>query len=421
MPVPNEPVSLLLPVSSTLLRVLLVLANFVHLSIAGFMAGGTALAFLFLIHGRRERNHTALRLAADLLRKAPLNGSLLVLLLAAATVSLLCVKFLYDPGLLTIGFWGGTLLLLSFGLALLRLSRYLFLHEKVGSHRDVLLGFAGAVLVLAAAFVLICASALLVMPEKWPFLLNQPRLFLSWNGVARFLEFAALSLSITGAGVLTLGVSAERKGLRDPDFCSMARQTGTALTVSLLLAWPLLLLFDLLTLPELALSAGIFVLAAVSLTLAMVIALVLGRHPDNRKGRRSGAVLLAVLGLFFIWLLADDAERGNVLSEPVLLARALTVTPAQAEEQGEEQAEETSGGKGVFEKICARCHRFDSRLVGPPLNEVVPPYREDIEALKAFIRNPVKKNPDYPAMPRLGLADEEIAAVAAYLLEQTAP
>ena len=74
----------------------------------------------------------------------------------------------------------------------------------------------------------------------------------------------------------------------------------------------------------------------------------------------------------------------------------------------------------MFEQHCTACHRFDRRVVGPPLNEVVPKYREDIDALKEFIRNPVKKNPDYPAMPKLALTEEEIAAVAAYLLEQAA-
>jgi len=75
-------------------------------------------------------------------------------------------------------------------------------------------------------------------------------------------------------------------------------------------------------------------------------------------------------------------------------------------------------GKAVFEKICAGCHRLDIRIVGPPLNEVVPKYGGDVEKLKGFIRKPVKVNPDYPSMPQLGLPEEEIDAVARYLIGQ---
>jgi cytochrome c len=48
----------------------------------------------------------------------------------------------------------------------------------------------------------------------------------------------------------------------------------------------------------------------------------------------------------------------------------------------------------------------------------VPKYQGDVEKLKRFIGNPVKVNPGYPAMPNLGLKEEEIDAVARYLLEK---
>jgi cytochrome c len=75
-------------------------------------------------------------------------------------------------------------------------------------------------------------------------------------------------------------------------------------------------------------------------------------------------------------------------------------------------------GEQIFEERCALCHHFDSRLVGPPLNEVMPHYRGRLEALQQFIRQPVKRNPDYPVMPNLGLQQEEASAVATYLLKR---
>jgi len=46
----------------------------------------------------------------------------------------------------------------------------------------------------------------------------------------------------------------------------------------------------------------------------------------------------------------------------------------------------------------------------------VPKYKGDVEKLKKFIRNPVKVNPALPAMPKPALKEDEIDAVARYLL-----
>jgi cytochrome c len=64
------------------------------------------------------------------------------------------------------------------------------------------------------------------------------------------------------------------------------------------------------------------------------------------------------------------------------------------------------------------CHRFDSRLVGPALYEVLPKYAGNFEGLKAFIKNPVKVDPEYPPMPALGLSDRDVEAVAGYVTDQ---
>lgn len=83
-----------------------------------------------------------------------------------------------------------------------------------------------------------------------------------------------------------------------------------------------------------------------------------------------------------------------------------------------EQASDTEEviGKNLFEKVCSPCHRFDMRLVGPPLDRVLPKYNGDVERLAQYIRAPVKVDPDYPPMPRPFLNESEIAAVARYLM-----
>jgi cytochrome c len=73
-------------------------------------------------------------------------------------------------------------------------------------------------------------------------------------------------------------------------------------------------------------------------------------------------------------------------------------------------------GKKVFDAVCSACHRFDVKVVGPAFNDVVPKYEGNVEKLKAFIRNPVKVDPALPAMPKPAIKEDEVDAVARYLL-----
>ena len=75
-------------------------------------------------------------------------------------------------------------------------------------------------------------------------------------------------------------------------------------------------------------------------------------------------------------------------------------------------------GEEIYKVRCMACHRFDTKLVGPPHNEVVQKYFGKENQLISFIRNPVKVNPAYPPMPNPGLKPNEAKAVAEYLLKQ---
>jgi cytochrome c len=74
-------------------------------------------------------------------------------------------------------------------------------------------------------------------------------------------------------------------------------------------------------------------------------------------------------------------------------------------------------GVDIYNGKCIACHQFDSKLVGPPYNEVLPKYEGKKEELIDFILNPVKVNPEYPSMPNQGLKPNEAEAVAEYLIK----
>jgi cytochrome c551/c552 len=74
-------------------------------------------------------------------------------------------------------------------------------------------------------------------------------------------------------------------------------------------------------------------------------------------------------------------------------------------------------GEDIYNAKCIACHRFDTKLVGPPYNDVLPKYEGNKDGLVEFILNPVKVNPEYTAMPNQGLKPKEAEAVADYIIK----
>ena len=80
---------------------------------------------------------------------------------------------------------------------------------------------------------------------------------------------------------------------------------------------------------------------------------------------------------------------------------------------GEEKA------KLLYRGICAGCHGYDVRMVGPATVTIQALYGDDVQALADYIAKPVKKRSDYPEMPPQDHLSEELRLqVASYMLKE---
>jgi parallel beta-helix repeat protein len=61
--------------------------------------------------------------------------------------------------------------------------------------------------------------------------------------------------------------------------------------------------------------------------------------------------------------------------------------------------EDASGAELVYQGICAGCHAYNVRLIGPPTLAIKAQYGEDASGIAAYIASPEKKRPDFPTMP----------------------
>jgi cytochrome c len=276
---------------------------------------------------------------------------------------------------------------------------------------------------ISAAFLSFLLLGILVNPAKLPLVRSNLVFILSWHALAEFLLFLALSFGLAGGIALRfLGRSKAGEAGGGPDYEARVRTAGTSFGMAGAVAAPALVVLYLITLPVPGLSTEVFVMAATIPILALAVFALLYLLPGKEESRPGDHVSSLFILMFLAVILCDQsaagsASQGLAAPPPGPIAAEKASTDGKAgEKPAAADAAVLEKGKKVFDTVCAVCHRFDSKVVGPPLNDVVPKYKGDVEKLKKFIRDPVKVNPALPAMPKPAIKEDEVDAVARYLL-----
>ncbi|MEZ4599828.1 MAG: cytochrome c [Syntrophotaleaceae bacterium] len=339
------------------------------------------------------------------------TGLFLVLCLS---FNLLALKIAYRATVLYSSFWVTLTLAFSIGLVLLLWARQYTFEQDFITGFFFLLGLEGEVLLFGVVFLLLNAESLLLIPEAWPFIPARPALFASWHGLVRFLEFGLLALLMATAGRLRAGAG------------YFPHRAHPLILVAVLLL-PFCLFLELALIPGLAFSASHFILGGLFLASTAAAAVLLSTACFGSNKNVGTPLIVTLCLLITFWVLNNSVARERALEPVVLAGLARTEALALGGEREKapvpemEPAAPSPGiqeGEALFSQKCTVCHRYDQRLVGPPLNAVLPKYRNQSENLQAYLKDPVKIDPDYPAMPDLNLTDQETAALAEFLLSK---
>lgn len=77
-------------------------------------------------------------------------------------------------------------------------------------------------------------------------------------------------------------------------------------------------------------------------------------------------------------------------------------------------------GKVAYLGVCAGCHTYTGRMIGPPVQIIQALYMDNPQGIADFIAHPTKKRDDYPEMPPQDYLDAATRlAVAKYMLQLT--
>lgn len=284
------------------------------------------------------------------------------------------------------------------------------------------LGGIGSLLVLGGLFFLLDVLALVMFPERWPFVKTPLPFVFSVHVPVHFLVVLALSVVATGALLAFRALYWRETALPEGPPRTDVRRWSAGLVLAGSLPLPALLLWEYNSIPDYALGWTAFALGWAFL--AVLLAACVGALSAALRDAplRPVATLLLTLALFGLFAVRDTVLVSTANHEHLVLLAA----KARADQAALQQAQEkryTSAlpidpklGEKIFNERCSACHQFDRKVVGPPYLETVPKYQGKLEALRDFILNPVKIDPAYPAMPSQGLNRREAESVARYLL-----
>ncbi len=334
--------------------------------------------------------------------------------------ALLFKMFLFNTGIPIHAFQLRILGLLVLGFPLL------WLYRKTGRF---IYGAAGTLLILAYCFHFINLSALLVYPEKWPFLKALlPYPLFSITPLLHFGAFIHLSLLTTGAAILFIYYRwPERKLPEQTPHYFLLKYHGLGLLLAGALPLPIILFIDLGTLPNFALSLPVFVTTGLIVLVTVLLlgaAAILIKHRRGQAPFTIAASLLLALLLFGLVIGKDHALHANASLETnaLLHYEAQKVRREIVNQRQEIYAKnmviDPAVGEQIFTERCTACHSFEKQILGPPFNTVLPKYFGKADTLEAFLKRPSKVDPNYPSMPNPGLTTIQVKSTVKYLMKR---
>lgn len=407
-------------------RYIIILISLVFLIYIGILFGSLFLSLIYFNRSRSEENPSFLKLAKDLAETFLGNKAAGVVMGIIPSLVLLITfsQNLYDTTILIGQHFSYLFLLITAAVVFSRLFKNALLDEsKTDQLRNLWGGLAVLSLVLAV-FTFVSSTSLILFPSKWNLVRMQIPVFFDFNIVVRFLIFFAFAFAVTGSAIIFFFFN-WMGGKQDLDeaYGGYVRKLGGGLSLAFTLMLPLLIVWNFKTIPPVAETSDAYWTAAAVLVLLLVIAFLLYSLLTSANVNLGSSIFILFIGAFLGLTVTENIARERALTEHTshLMVMAEEIEAQIALQRGEVEGSAEADlalGKQVFDTKCSVCHRFDQRMVGPPYNNVLPKYEDNMEALVDFILNPVKVDDEYPIMPNQGLKPQEARAVAQYLMNQ---
>ncbi|MCL4540386.1 MAG: cytochrome c [Bacteroidetes bacterium] len=437
------------PESGERLTLLYYLLSFVSTMLVTYIAiaaTGSTLSLYFNRKGMKRGNRVYRRFARNLIDVAvPGKGVVAALAgLPIVTIILIYAELLYNTNADITNFITASAVLIVVGLMFLLAYRYGFRLEgfveaykkltpsqktEIGDASAVDLdameisahqtrrraGMFGAAMLWLGMWVFLGGSNLALDSQAWPKHAGALAVIFSWTTIWSFIHFVTAAVVIESAAILFfffiwdggLGVS------NDEEYAAYVKRFAINAGLLFAIAQPLLILVDLTLIPSAARDGAVFGLAGLMLLVVFILVHFFYAMLKERKVRFGSYAFIGVVVMVGAWMTAQgfSFSKSNEAHYQLMAGsydKMLSELP-------EVQTAEISGEQ-IYKQTCSACHRFDTRLVGPPYNMVLPGYVGKEERLEQFINSPTNILKGYPPMPKQGLNSTQVHAVAEYIM-----
>ena len=432
VPVPVD-IPLAQPAPMLLLKVLVVAAFLMHILFVLLMVGGSLVTLALEAAGLGRPDLD--KLARLVGRTITVNKSMAVVLGVAPLLVLntLYTVHFYAANALTGSAWILVVPLVALAFLLSYAHEYSWeaLADRKGLHLSLMA--AAAAIFLCVPLIFLANINLMLYPEWWGRVHGFLSSLLLPNVLPRYFHFLAASLSVTALFLAWwFGRAAFRpeEHFVDLDRMGLRRLFLTlafGATAAQLFFGPLLYL----TLPAHAVgwSVTFVILLGAAAGITAIVWLWKASSSPEVHGRRLywpvvGALAVTVVfmgtGRHLVRETALASHQARVAAATARYLKDLSEARNFVLVPGGLGGAQVPPGEAVFGRVCAACHAGEKRLVGPPIKDIQAVYRGNPAGIVAWAKAPGRKRLDYPAMPPQALPDDQLTAVADFLLTPAA-
>lgn len=432
--------SIVLPHSGNnleLLKYLLILAQIIFLIFSGVLLGSAVLSFFYGRKASKNKNPEQIRLAVDFINLV-LTGKMMGI--GLGIIPFLSIIFIYTQLFYNTNSNIPELLLVS---AILYFIGYvlLYIYRKVLHNRDILvyldsinetgidakplptvdasLALPGIIFIFFALWSIIGIIALTTDAQLWNINDNFFRILFSFQTIVKFLQFLTISLAITGIAFIVKTFYWDKNDKITKVYAEYSQKRSAAIALIFTALQPLFFIVDITLTPRNTVSDIPFAIILVSIVIAFFLVHLIYVNLKEEDYRYSTLGFYLILAIFSLIVVKDQVSFGVSSKEQILqLATNYVKIEEELLASSGRLKEKEINGEELYNVKCVACHKFDTRLVGPPHKEVLVKYADNKDGMVKYILNPTKVNPDYPPMPAQGLTPSEAKAIVDFMFNK---
>jgi cytochrome c len=423
-----------------LLHYMLMIVLFLFIPFIGMVFGGTLISVIYKKKADHTNNENYFRLAKEAVEITTINKSVGFILGVAPIITALLIysQILHNSKVTNLNYLGLSLIFVSVALIFIYSYKYSlsfnrifrtisksqladpFVTEDIDrlseeSRRiSAKAGITGIIFLFVGLWFFVTALTIPAMYNFWNVSTFLGGLF-QWEVLSRFIFYLLFAVTIAGGMILFTFLEGEKtKRIKDEEYSAFVKQKIVRISFYSAIFIPLFLLINLFGLPKDSLTGPVFTYAIISLGI-----LFLGYHflymlTKEVKGTIASLFFFTLIFSIAAFIISDQKAMATSTKEhSVVLSTEFDKYLADLKGEGKTVS---INAAELYQVKCGACHSWDKKIVGPAHKDVIPKYVGKEAQLVAFLRNPVKVNPDYPPMPNPGLKPAEAEALAKYLI-----